>query len=772
MDPILLQQFREQLAAWTTQQLGTQRLPFQKLELCPRLLTDQGELVPDLVLWINRDSQMAGSIILLPDSVERQTLREAVAMARALGLGHFTTWCARKVQIWKIDDDMPVVLQGMALPPTDRIAPEDFRSTLRDLLDQLKIISITTAPSSSEFTLYYFANLCLHHVQELAPGLTISSRLVAGQTAADEWLAGAPLEKAWLSLWRVLFLLCRNQLPPGLLPERLEQAMGYALNRFMDDDRRLAVLKIRQNEPPLPDPDAVRLHHLASRMRQLGWPRSPDQTASLIELLVHEVFDRYHLASPQLPWRTDNTALWVNCSPSQQAVSKALVAPRPCLAGWAVKTAVTGLPGGLLHAEDLFSLLTAERFSSAVAVFTRSQTLDRNQRSTRLILLRQAWPNRRFDLPGNTPAWLWDALYLAGLVTDNLTVTFPRNWHKVSGLTILWSILSEYYQLTDIHCDCGGIQTLRLSRLGRPNPAVSVFRPDTDFRVPRTAICKQPGTLQTWMRASKDVADLLIRQELAAAGTQWSEWTAPLLWGTHLFLHTRLGRYLWELCSDQAALPGPGQTREAVLKYGMLLPDQARLAQLGLAGPQALAGVPDCKILEREFAGIFGTLPEVPKSIAANAPVSPRPRRQGQKHLDEIIDAVFVDGIPRFPDHYLMEIYRPKLIEYTLSGPLEITGAFFDRISLSNHNGTQTIEVTGQPAAEALVLASHTGQSNVALPEDESVLEDLLEQYRTDLRHLWARLVSECRRVEPHRKTASALAHKIWRQQGLPPISL
>jgi len=548
--------------------------------------------------------------------------------------------------------------------------------------------------------------------------------------------------------------------------------MRYALSGLMDEDRGLAVLEIRDDEPPLPDQDAVRLHHLASRMRQLGWPRSLEQTTALIELLVHEVFDRYHLVSIRLPWRTDDAALWVNCSSPQNGESRALVAPRPCLAGWAVKTAVTSLPGRLLHAEDLFSLLTAEPFSSAAAVFNRTQTLDRNQRSACLILLRQAWPNRRFDLPSKTPAWLWDALYLTGLVTDNLTVTFPQDWHKAPGVTILWSILSECYQLTDVHCDRRGTQTLRLSRHGRPDPVVSVFRSDTDFRVPRAAICKQPGTLQTWLRASADIVERLIKQGLGAEETLRSEWTTPLLQGTHLFLHTRFGRYLWDLCSDQAALPGPEETCEAVLKYGMLLPDETRLVKLGLAGTQALPDVPTQKILERTFADIFGSIPEVPITTDARAPVSPRPRRQGQKHLDEVIEAVFVDGIPRFPEHYLMEIYRPELVEYPLSGPLEITGEFFGRISLSNQDGTQVFEVSGQSIAEALILASNTGQSKVALPEDDHLLEGLVEHYRNDLEHLWARLVSECRRVEPHRVAASALAQKIWRHQGLPPVSL
>ena len=77
--------------------MEAQRLPFQRLELCPRLLTERGRQVPGVVLWINRDSQLAGSMIILPSKIDSQLLVKAVAMAQALGLGNFTTWAAREV---------------------------------------------------------------------------------------------------------------------------------------------------------------------------------------------------------------------------------------------------------------------------------------------------------------------------------------------------------------------------------------------------------------------------------------------------------------------------------------------------------------------------------------------------------------------------------------------------------------------------------------------------------------------------------------------------
>jgi len=183
MDPSLLQQFRQQLASWIEARLESQRLPFQRLELCPRTLTDQGRLVPDLVLWINRDSQLAGSMILLPDVVNAQVLSEGVSLANALGLGHFTTWAAREVSIWSVSSGEATLLDDFDLPPANRITPDDFQQTLDDLLERLKVVTVTSAPPTATYSEHYFANLCLRNLQELAPGLTISARLTAGRTA-------------------------------------------------------------------------------------------------------------------------------------------------------------------------------------------------------------------------------------------------------------------------------------------------------------------------------------------------------------------------------------------------------------------------------------------------------------------------------------------------------------------------------------------------------------------------------------------------------------
>lgn len=769
MDPTLLNQFRQQLATWIETRLE-QRLPFQRLELCPETVTDQGVLTPDLVLWINRDSQLAGSIILLPDVVDDQALAEGVSLAKALGLGHFTIWAAREVSIWNLTNGKPDLLHALPLPPANRVRPEDFQRTLDELLERLKIVSVTSTPPASEYSVHYFANLCLRNLQELTPGLTISARMTAGETAADKWVEQAPREKAWMSLWRILFLLCHGRLPPGLQPERLELAIRYALTDLTKG--QLAWLDIQNGEPPLPEEVAVRLHHLAGRLRQLGWPCNDAHAENLVSLLLDEAAQRFGLEAPLLPWHTDKTELYVTCQAPQSANNCSLVAPRAYLAGWAIKTSLAKQTGDNVYAETLQALDTVQPLTSATAALQGPQPLGRKDRDDRLIFFRQVWPSRRFDLPRNAPAWLWDALYLAGLISEELSLILPHGWHRVPGIQNLWEILAERYQLAEITEDETGLQSLRFVQATTEATSIRVHRSNQAIDLPTALFAKQqPGTTQVWLKASEQVVDLLREQSMTMVTTHCADEPEAQDWGLYLFLHTRLGRYLWDLCSDQSALPGFAATRAAVLAFGVPVPSENGLSDLSLIGSPDTQTLPAAELLEREFASIFGSVPALPESSTHTDSGPGKARRRSIAPTERITTKVFEDGVPRFPAHYLMHIYRPSLVHYNLCGPLEITEEFFDRVSLRTIGQEHTIEVSGKTVAEALILASYAGEPKVSLPEDETILAELVRQYQTDLERLWNDLVRECRRFEPHRQAAIKLARKIWQRQDLPPGS-
>ncbi len=768
MDPSLLQQFRQQLASWIETRLESQRLPFQRLELCPRTLTDQGRLTPDLVIWINRDSQLAGSIILLPDVVSDQVLSEGVSLANALGLGHFTTWAAREVSIWSVSHSEATLLDDFHLPPANRITPDDFQQTLDDLLERLKVVTVTSAAPTASYSEYYFANLCLRNLQELTPGLTISARLTAGRTENDAWVELAPREKAWMSLWRLLFLLQQKRLPPGLQPDRLEFAINYALADLSKGQHPW--FAIQEGEPPLPEDDAVRLHHLAGRLRQLGWPQDNPHAETMVNLLINETAHRFELGSPQLPWSTETATLHVNCHRSQSAAPCSLVAPRAYLAGWAFKISLAERSEEYFYAENLQSLNTAQRPTKALAVLKENAPLDRKERDSRLMLLRQVWPSRRFDLPRDTPEWLWDALYLAGLVSEEISLQLPAGWHQAPGIEILWAALFKNYQLAELSIAGAGEQTFRFIQSTQEICSVKIHRSNQIHELPLASTpMPMPGTTQVWLRADESVLELLCNKKIAGASPDWTDESEPLTWGVYIFLQTRIGRYLWELCSGQAPTPGYDHLAVVVSNYGVPLPAREVLADLCLIGSPETAVIPEPELLEREFTSIFGPTPVLEEGTILDHAGSSRSRRRSNAPLKKITNKVFEDGRPRFPEHYLMNLYRPQLKEYRLSGVLELTEEFFDKISLQTITKDHTLEVSGKLIAEALILASYTDEAKVSLPEDELILADIVEKYRSDLQRLHDNLIRECRRVEPHRQQAIKLAERIWQQQGLPP---
>jgi len=571
-----------------------------------------------------------------------------------------------------------------------------------------------------------------------------------------------------MSLWRILFLLCHGRLPPGLQPERLELAIRYALTDLTKG--QLSWFDIHDGEPPLPEEVAVRLHHLASRLRQLGWPCNDDHAESFVSLLLDEAAQRFGLEVPFLPWNTDKTGLYVGCHAPQSANNCSLVAPRAYLTGWVFKTSFAKQTVDNVYAETLQALDTVQQLTSATAALQGPQPLRRKDRDDRLIFFRQVWPSRRFDLPRNAPAWLWDAIYLAGLISEELSLILPHAWHCVPGIQSLWEILAERYQLVEIAESETGVQSLRFVQATTEKTSIRVHRGNRAIDLPAELCDKQkPGTTQIWLKASEQVVDLLREQTMTTITTYCADEPEVQDLGLYLFLHTRLGRYLWALCSDQSALPDFDATRATALAFGVPVPSENVLADLSLTGSPDTQTLPSAELLEREFASIFGSVPSLPESSVHIGPEPSKGRRRSSAPTEQITTKVFQDGIPRFPEHYLMHIYRPALVHYNLCGPLEITEEFFDRISLRTIGQEHTIEVSGKTVAEALILASYAGESKVSLPEDEAVLEDLVRHYRNDLERLWNDLVRECRRFEPHRQATIKLAKKIWQRQSLPP---
>lgn len=96
MNQETLQLFSQQIARWSEMAIAHGRFPFRKVEVSPVLLSNGEKLSPPLVFWINRDSFMAGAVLLLPAGDIDLEIKKGRQCARVLGLRHFVTWSSRK----------------------------------------------------------------------------------------------------------------------------------------------------------------------------------------------------------------------------------------------------------------------------------------------------------------------------------------------------------------------------------------------------------------------------------------------------------------------------------------------------------------------------------------------------------------------------------------------------------------------------------------------------------------------------------------------------
>jgi hypothetical protein len=771
MDQELLNQFRHQLALWIEQRLQRERLPFQRLQVEAELLTRLGFQKADFVLWLNQDSHLAGSLILLPDILDKHCLAKAIALAQALGLAHFTTWDAKQINIWRVVDNQAKLHKCFGLPRGDQVTANDFQKILAELLDELKVFALVTTPLSSELGPYYYANLCINHIQELTNQLISGARAEAAHTADDEWLSHAPTEKAWLSLWRILLLLYTNKFPLELQPERFEQAFHYAFYDLVSEDERLHWLGIRKTEVSLKGREAVRVFHLASRLSQLGWPKDQPQSIFLIGLLLDHLAQKIGLTKFDFPWPIDTNTLYIGCLPKDRQDECSLIAPRSYLAGKTLIFLLETQGSDQKIEEELFSLNSNEKIDSAVAVLNNFFVLEKKQREAKNLLLRQVWPNRRFELSPKTSAWIWDAIYLMGLVKSSLTLVLTEAWSLEDPKKVVWNLLKECYQLSDMLHHQEGYHVLRFLKTEQTGvETVKIHYLNNCLTLPASCVFATVGTLQTWMRIPFPVAKWLHDAPSTVAGFELLPCSPIIARGVALFLRSSLGNYLWNLCSNHKEPPHLSQTIRQVIQHGMLIPNEESLMKIGLIGSLDGDVLPDSDSIDEGLNEIFPDIPEITDAIE-DSPLSTvltRPATYSNKK--EITKIIFSDGVPLYPEHYVMDLYQSELLEYVFDGPLELSDEFFGQFNLRNPRSKRTFEISNRCRADVLIMISKSGKKEIRLPKDDNVLEKSFKKYQSDLFKLWDQLMGECRRRQPQRQLAIKLAKSIWRQHKLPPI--
>jgi len=779
MDQDTLQLFGRQLAHWAETAVSQGRYPFRRIETEPLLLTAGGEFRPALVFWINRDSCMAGGLLLLPPRDAEDSAEIGRQCASALGLRHFVTWAAREVVFWEERGSALARHKSLPLPAASQTAAEDFHAALRTVMEELKLLSVVGAVPPAQLSPYCLANLCRTVLEAALPPIEEGYRLARGEGLLEQQPEATPalaFSKGLLTLLRLLALVFYDRLPSTVQPEGLERAMLFALDTLPPHLR--TPLAVEAGDIPLPAESAVRFHHLLRRLTQLQCGRDRRRAAEVTRILLeHHAQQLTAFPIDPAPLPTAGLTLLLNpAEPYPGGGAQTIeVASPPQLAMLALLRELQGLPPAGLQAEGIFGLPLAAPLAAIRGTLNDPEVPSDAERRTLIAYLRTSWPTRRFPLPKRTPRWAWTFIHLLGLADKGaeVDVDIPEEWLSAGYGEPLRHLLAEEYLLRTLARNPEGGLRLQLLRTHAPDALATVAGPDGPRQLPWGRLCAAHPVLYRLVLDTPEPVYRLLEDELLLIPGE-ADWPATAERAIFLYTRSPLGAFLWDLASGGHPLPPAQALRSGVLRHGLPLPAGDILEML-----QRLPAEETPKQAQAAFEDELSRQLGYEHSATAGSGRRVRPAAtstSGKETVSEELVArirtdVFVDGLPAFPEQYLYDYYRPTLCHYTFNGPLQICDEFFGRVTLRDQQG-ETVEIEGAESAQALQLASYSHPSGVTLPDDPQLTATILSRYLTDLGNLRRELSRQCHLHLADRRSASALAEEIWQSLPLPPERL
>lgn len=768
MDQQTLHLFCKQLIHWAEDILESGRSPFRRAEPFFPLLTAAGEISPPLILWINRDSCMAGGVLLFPDICAEESLADGRACAQALGLRHFVTWAPREIAIWEERGDTAVRCKVLPMPDAGSISPALFCDLFRKLLEELKPLAVSGAVPAADLSPFYLANLCRLARRSATPFLTEAFRIARGEDRqrSTEVPASAALQQAHLTFLRQMALLLEDRLPPTIQPEGFDRALRFALDSLPPALRR--PLEINPWEIPLPPASAVRLQYLNRRLTQLNFVEDIPRCLHTVEILIkYDAGELGGFSLPPLPGETSTAALLLHpdhCYAATEIMAE--IAPSPLLAFTALLRHLRG-EKQVHQAAHSFALGEMSPPALIRGILHAGGTSTANNRQRLTAGLRRSWPNRRFSFPPGSPDWLYEFLHLLGLAGDGARVVLdiPDTWLTAPYGVFLHAVIVEHFSLGRLERLPEGVRIDLRKRVGTGEITI-LNGAEGERRIPWAQL--QENSLSFLSLALDLPAPLLLLLEDRRLQVTL-EWPADKEAGIFLFSRSSLGRTLWRVVSNDRPLP-PRANLASLQRQGFPLPAREILHQL-----QSLStgtnDEPPRAVLDRELTAWLG----VDLTTRSGSDLRHgRPRRSPAATadvLEQIRRTVFVDGLPRFPEQYLYDCYRPQMIEYRFTAPLTIGENFFSQQTLLDLDG-KVLTIEGSETARALLLASFSGDSPVFLPADRHLTAAVLERYLNTLCNLRQGLVQESHRLLLDRRIAETAVETIWESLPLPPWSL
>ncbi len=655
-----------------------------------------------------------------------------------------------------------------SLPLSSTEDPAVFHHRLFDLIDQLKLLSVTGRIASEELSPFYLLNLLEETLTLSFPALLEYCRSRRGDK--DSILTAEENATDWnrLVVLRLLSLQHWQLMPTNLPVEKLSTVIERLLDRLPEPlGRALQEIKPDPGET-LPDNSAVVFHHLLLRLQQIGWLSQKDRGEKLLRLLLttwHKE-DRQH-SQPQdrqrLLFHSQALAPRCHCEISHSGAQ---------LAANTLWRVLDNSPHPLQQQGDAFLFSSPFHEKSLHANLSGSQRPETALRRELAGRLRTSWPNRHLTIPGNLPFWSIEAAHLLGLTAQNSRVELhlPANWLSQLEGTFFSELLFTNFIFESVD---GREHTRHLLSLCRRHGEVltEIFLADGQ-RYALELGQDHPQAAYRLLYALElppPLFQLFTEQQLVPLAGNSEETMLPE--ALRCYAASSLGQQLWQLRS-QTLLPATtaGLLREGE-KIGWLVPGATHLKELGRLSARQGKTAPAEQELDSILAQLLGIPPEisigVPDDAAENADNRTKPvdRNLGEQLLRQLE----VEGIPRFPQTYLYRQTTGPLKNYLFAPPLKLHQELLGQYEFIDAAG-QLLQVTGEETKEALLLASSLGLTSLEIPLDRQQTAEMLDNYRQDLLKLQEKMTRLCHRHIEQLAAAQRLHNKLWQLLPLPPL--
>ncbi len=764
-----LQLFAQQLASWAEQIIENGRTPFRRVDLFHQLHTSAGICHPPLILWINRQSMIAGGLIFLPDGTTDASLNIEAAAATSLGLRHFVTWETAQINIWETATKGNILVTSLPLATTQD--PSVFHHRLYELIDQLKLLAVTGRINAQEISAYYLLNLLEETLALSFPALLDNSRMHSREnlsvlTAEDE-------AQSWnrLTLLRLLSLLNWEILPPNVPMEKLTVSANEMLASLPEPLGEILLNLTPAPSLALPAESAVVFHHLLLRLQQIGWQSQDSRGEKTLRLLL----SLWHANAPRAAKPNCNDRLLLHSQELAPSCCREISHSGAQLAANAIMRVLDKRTHPVQIQGETFKIIAPLEEIFLHANFYGSQRPATPLRREITGYLRKSWPNRRLIIPGNLPFWATEAAHFLGLTAQNshIELHLPTNWlHLLIG-SFFTELIFTNFILETIDCRDDQRHLLRLCRR-QGETATECLLPDGNRRFLELGLdhTLAASRLLYALELPPPFFELMLEQQLVLLTEPCEEAFLPQ--ALAYYAQSSMGQQLWTM---RTRIPIP-EAIELLLVEGKelnwLVPEASCLKELC-----RVIAITETTTNNLQLNKQLSQLLDLPTDLPIDLPTiqsrgTSNDTGGGTKQIDrnlgdELLRLLEIDSIPHFPQTYLYRQATGPLNNYTFSPPLKLRQELLGEYEFEDAKG-QCLHVTGEETKEALLLASILGLTSLEIPKNRVQTAKMLDSYRQDLHILKKTIARLCHLHIEQSSAAQRLQKKLWKQLPLPPL--